>query len=308
VTARVRARLSGLCGLCGPLSRWWYGPVPLARVAALRGIVYLFVPLDIVLLTDSALAHAYLPTDLYRPVLLARLLHIPAPEPVAMQTLRAVLVIASIVAATGRLPRLAGWVVAAGYLPWVMISMSYGKVDHDHLPLVVALLVLPTIGRARFTDKGYCEASGWAIRCVQIAAVCTYFLAAWAKMRWGGWGWANGETLQWALTRRRTPMGGLIINQRWLLHTCQWATLVAEFAAPILLFVRGRALLFGLVFFLGFHVATVALLSIHFLPHVICLIGAFAPLERAVARLRRGHSVRAVPAEPPVPERDNAHV
>lgn len=291
----ARARAAAL----DPLSRWWYGPVPLARVAALRVLVYVFVPLDILFITDSAIEHAYLPGDLYRPVLAARLMHIPAPEPVVMQTLRAVLVVASIVAASGRLPRLAGWVVAAGYLPWVLISMSYGKVDHDHLPLVVALLVLPTIGRARLTDRGHCEAAGWAIRCVQIAAVSTYFLAAWAKMRWGGWGWANGETLQWALTRRRTTVGQLIVDQWWLLHACQWFTLVAEFCAPALLVARARALYLGLAFFLGFHVITFVLLSIHFLPHVICLVGAFAPLELVATRQYRSPPA---PARPPLPE------
>jgi hypothetical protein len=287
-----------------PWGRWWYAPLPTTRIAVIRASVYLFVPLDVLFLTNSAVVHAYLPADLYRPVLLARLLHIPAPVPWAMETLRAVLIVGSLIAATGRLPRLAGGVVAVAYLPWVLISMSYGKVDHDHLALVVALAVLPIAGRARFRDTEASEAAGWAIRCIQIAAVSAYFLSAWAKMRWGGWGWANGETLEWALVRRGTVLGRHVADQRWLLHASQWVTLVAEFASPLLLFTRGRARLAGVAFFLGFHLITYILMSIHFMPQVICLVAAFTPWERLTKTARS----RAVSAEPvtPAPLTDSA--
>jgi hypothetical protein len=262
------------------LSQWWYSPVPRVRVAVLRSAVYLFVPFDMLVLTNSALAHAYLPHNLYQPVFFARVLHLPAPTPVVMHAIQVVVIGACLVAASGRLPRAAGWTVAIGYLYWLFASMSYGKVDHDHLPLVIAILVLPTVGRARFGDRDDCAASGWALRCVQVAVVATYFLSALAKMRWGGPGWANGETLQWALTRRRTPVGEALLGFPWLLHASQWTTLIAEFASPLLLVVRGRALLAAMCFFLGFHLSTELLMSIHFLPHVVCLVAAFTPWER----------------------------
>ena len=288
-----------------PWGRWWYAPLPTARIAVVRAIVYLFVPLDVLFLTDSAIQHASLPADLYRPVHLARLLHVPAPVPWAMDTLRVVLIVGSLIAATGRLPRLAGGVVAVGYLPWVLISMSYGKVDHDHLALVVALLVLPTAGRARFRDTDRSEAAGWAIQSIRIAVVSAYFLSAWAKMRWGGWGWANGETLEWALVRRGTSLGRDIAGQRWMLHASQWVTLVAEFSSPLLLFTRGRVQLVGIAFFLGFHVTTYVLMTIHFMPQVICLLAVFAPWERLI-EAARNRAASPEPATPAVPSTDSA--
>lgn len=259
--------------------RWWFTPFPRARVARLRVLAYTFLPLDMLLLTNSALAHARLPADLYRPVLLARVLHLPAPRPLSMRLLVTVVIAAAVIAALGRLPRAAGYVAATGYLWWVLISMSYGKVDHDHLALVIALFVLPSAGRTGFGDLTPCEASGWVIRSIQAAVAATYFLSAWAKMRVGGPGWPNGETLQWALDRRGTPIGRLLLDRPWILHVSQWATLIAEFGSPLLLVARRRALYAGVLFFAGFHVVTYTLMTIHFLPHAIFL-AAFLPLER----------------------------
>ncbi|WP_433324013.1 hypothetical protein [Spirillospora sp. CA-294931] len=266
-------------------NRWWFGPVPRARVAWLRILAYAFLPFDMLLLTQSTLAHARLPADLYQPVRLARWLHLPAPTLGAMYTLLAVTLVAALIAALGRLPRTAGFVAAGGYLWWVTISMSYGKVDHDHFALVVALFVLPTVGHARITDRIACEATAWAVRCVQVGVVAAYFLSAWAKVRIGGFpAWPNGATLQWALSRRGTPLGRTLIEYPWLLKISQWFTLFAEATSPALLFLRGRALYALVLFFVGFHVVTYALMSIHFLPHAIWL-AAFLPLERLTDRL-----------------------
>ena len=80
--------------------------------------------------------------------------------------------------------------MAAAFTWWTAIGMSYGKVDHDHLALVVALWVLPTVGRGprplaqrgsgRPRPAGRCK-------CIQIAVVSTYFLSALTKIRSGGW-------------------------------------------------------------------------------------------------------------------------
>ena len=55
--------------------------------------------------------------------------------------------------------------------------------------------MLPTIGLARWRDKRSSEAAGWAMAAVFVTVMLTYFLAAWAKMRFGGWDWATGSTL-----------------------------------------------------------------------------------------------------------------
>lgn len=286
--------------------RWWFGPVPLARIAWLRVIGYVFLPFDMLLLTSSSLAHARLPADLYRPVLLGRLLHLPAPTPWSMYTLLVVTIAAGLVAMTGRvLPRASGYLAACGYLWWVTISMSYGKVDHDHLALVVALFVLPSAGRAGLGDTRRCEASAWSVRCVQLGVVAAYFLSAWAKVRIGGFpAWPNGSTVQWALSRRGTPLGRALIDYPAALKASQWIMFAAEAASPALLFLRGRPLYAAVLFFAGFHAVTYALMTIHFLPHAIWL-AAFLPLERLTGllpeRLRGGASAAERPAAPAEP-------
>jgi hypothetical protein len=220
-------------------------------------------------------------------VLLARILHIPAPRLGVMWALLVVVLACGLACASGRLPRTAGYVLgflcAAGYLWWVVISMSYGKVDHDHLAIVVALFVLPTAGPASFTDRTPCESAGWAVRCVELAVVSAYFLSAWAKMRFGGPNWPNGSTLAWALNRRGTAPARHLLDYPWTLRISQWMTIVMESSSPLLLFLRGRARYALVAFWAGFHVITFAMMTISFLPHAIFLT-AFLPLEHLGAR------------------------
>jgi hypothetical protein len=275
----------------------WFTPVvPVARVAWLRTVLYLFVILDMHAFVRDTRLKGRSP-GLYEPLYLARLLHLPPPSVVLTNTLYGVLIVACLVGATGRLPRLAGWVVAPAFTWWVLIGMSDGKVDHDHLALVVALWVLPTAGAARHRDRGRSEAAGWAVKCVQIAVVATYALSALAKIRGADWtlAWPSGAVLTWAIVRRPHPVGEWLLHYPWALVAMQWTGFIAEMLSPVALWLRGRWLLFAVLFFLGFHVANTAILLIHFLPTVVCWL-AFAPLERI---RRRAPRPDAVPAPSP---------
>jgi Vitamin K-dependent gamma-carboxylase len=264
--------------------RGWAAPaVPLGRVAVLRTVLYLFVLFDAAFVTPWAFSHGDTSTELYHPVLLRQWLHLPAPSHGYVRALVVVLAVSALVAATGRLPRLAGWTCCAAMLDWWSNAFSYSKVDHDHFALVVALAVLPTVGRARWRDRDASEAAGWALRCVQVGVVATYFLSAVAKMRFGGWGWAAGATFTWAFVRRGTGLAQLMLQWPWLVSASQWALLALETLSPVLLFVRGRLLYAAVALFAGFHLTTYLLIRIHFLPLVVCL-GAFLPVERLVRR------------------------
>ena len=139
---------------------YWFMPVvPESRVAVLRTVLYLFVLIDIHLLVRDPIPLSRHP-ELYQPLMLERLLHLPPPSVPLAITLYLILVVGCLVAAANVLPRLAGGVVAAAFTWWTAIGMSYGKVDHDHLALVVALWVLPTVGviadRWRSTFRACC--------------------------------------------------------------------------------------------------------------------------------------------------------
>lgn len=275
--------------------RWWFPPVPLARVAVFRVIAYLFIPVDVFLTTAWVRAHADVPTAFYRPLAVARLLHLPTPTSTVVVVVQWALVLAAVAAATGRLPRLLGVAVFLLYGEWMVIAMSYGKVDHDRVAFLVALAVLPTIGRVRWRDRRSSEAAGWAMALVLVAVMLTYFFAAWAKMRYGGWNWATGSTLTWAVVRRGTELSMWTLRVPGLLPAAQWVMLAFEFASPLMLLVRSDRARTGLtLFLLGFHVMTFAGVGIIFLPHCVAIL-SILPWERLFPPRRPARGGGAVP-------------
>lgn len=259
--------------------RWLFAPVPRGRIAAFRTLVYLFVAADMVIFTPWVRAHAHTPGSLYRPLLVGRLLPLPTPTALIVHTVFGVLLVLTLLAATGRAPRLLGWAVFLLYFEWMIIAMSYGKVDHDRFGLLVALAVLPTVGRARHGDATLTEAGGWALRVTQIAVVCTYFLAAFAKLRFGGAHWGTSSVLAQAIIRRGTPLADLIASVPGLLIVSQFGIIAFEFLSPLVFVVPERRRGWVIAFFYSFHLMTFATITISFAPHLIAMT-SFLPLER----------------------------
>jgi hypothetical protein len=280
-----------------PMTGWLFRPAPLGRIVALRRIAYLFIPVDVLLTTPWVGQHADVPGTLYQPLLIGRVLHLPTPGG-WVEVLRWVLIAAALLAATGRLPRALGAVVAALYLEWMVVAFSYGKVDHDRVGFLVLLAVLPTVGRARHRDTTASEAAGWAISMTTLAVVATYFLSAFAKLRFGGLEWLDGATLTRAVVRRGTALSTPLLDHAWVLHVFQYLLVAVELLVSPLLLVRWRderitrALVGG---FYVFHVMTFATISIVFLPHCVALL-ALLPLERfGVRRLKATPQRELVP-------------
>ncbi len=263
-----------------PITRWLFAPVPLGRVAVFRTIVYLFVPIDVLFTTAWVAQHKDTPQALYMPLVVGDLLHHPAPTHALVVVVMAALLACSALAATGRYPRVLGTAVFLLYAEWMLIAMSYGKVDHDRFAFLVALAVLPTIRRARYGDATRDAAAGWAMRVTQIAIVCTYFLASFAKLRFGGIEWLDGATLARAVLRRGTMFSDWTLDVRFLLVASQYAIVAFELASPVVLFVRSDRVRYLIVagFYL-FHAMTFAAITIVFLPHCVAML-AFLPLER----------------------------
>jgi hypothetical protein len=302
--------------------RWLFEAVPRGRVAAFRTLVYLFVAADMVVFTPWVRAHADTPGSLYQPLLIGRLLPLPTPTALIVHSVFWVLLVLTLAAATGRAPRLLGWAVFLLYFEWMIIAMSYGKVDHDRFGFLVALAVLPTAGRARHGDPSTTEAGGWALRVTQIAVVATYFLSSFAKMRFGGAHWGTSSALAQAIIRRGTPLADLIAPVPGLLIVSQFGIITFELLSPLVFVVPRRFRGWVVAFFYSFHLATFATITISFMPHLIAMT-SFLPLERVrpVVWLRGRFAasppsvpVQAasateppvlaespVPAEPPVP-------
>lgn len=293
------------------MSRWLTESVPRGRVAAFRTLVYLFVAADLVVFTPWVRTRVAVPGELYQPLLIGRLLPLPTPTPAVVGVIFWALLLLALLAATGRAPRLLGWSVFALYFEWMLVAMSYGKVDHDRFGLLVALAVRPTAGRARHGDPTRTEAGGWALRVTQIAVVCTYFLAAWAKLRFGGLDWLTGSVLARAIIRRGTELADLIAGVPYLLIVAQFGIVAFELGSPVVFLLRERWRLYTVGFFYSFHLVTIATITISFAPHLAAMT-SFLPLERVrplvwARRLigRRGPDATervdvAAPAAPPL--------
>jgi hypothetical protein len=263
----------------GTMIRWLFEPVPRGRVAAFRTLIYLFVAADMVIFTPWVRNHAGTPGDLYQPLLVGRLLPLPTPTPLLVHSVFWILLAAALTAATGRAPRILGWTVFALYFEWMIIAMSYGKVDHDRFGLLVALAALPTAGRARHGDPERTEAGGWALRVTQIAVVCTYFLAAWAKLRFGGLDWVTSSVLARAIVRRGTDLADLIAGVPHLLILAQLGIVAFELTSPAIFLLPARRRTAAVGFFYSFHAVTFATITISFMPHLAALT-SFLPLEK----------------------------
>ena len=261
------------------MTAWLFRPVPRARVAWLRMLLYAFIWADVLALRPWVRLHGDVPGILYKPLAIGNLFNLPTPTPTFTTTVMLLLLATSAVCATGRLPRALGTLVAFLYLEWMVIAVSYGKVDHDRFGFLVALFVLPTVGAASFDDREPDERAGWAVRCIQLGAVATYFLAVIAKARFGHGllTWLNSTTLLRAVVRRGTFISDPLMHNPWTLHVTQWLIVAMELASPLLL-VRGRPGRWMLITLVTFHAVTFACLTIAFWPHLMTLL-AFVPLE-----------------------------
>lgn len=292
--------VSGLgAGLVRRCSGWLFAPMPLSRVAALRILVFAFVIIDVVLLHTSGWYHGYADPVWYEPLVMGRVLHLPAATVLLVQLLKWGCVLASLAAMTGRAPRVLGWAVAVGWVWYQYVAFSYGKVDHDRADFVVALALLPTMGLAHLSDQRRSEAAGFALRAVQLAAVATYFLSAWAKVRFGGWDWVNSATMVRAVVRRGTPMAQWLLDVPWTLHWFQWVLMGAELTSPVIFVLSEKWRRRAVGGWFVFHAMTYGAITIAFWPHLVMML-AFLPLERYAAGLR-DRFARVRGGSPPAP-------
>ena len=275
---------------------WLHAPVSPLRVLVLRRLVYVFVIFDVLWWHTSGEYHGWVDGRWYHPLVIGQLLPLPTPDVAIVQAVKWGSVAAAMLALSGRAPRVLGWTVAGLWFEYQVIAFSYGKVDHDRFAMLVALVLLPAVGRVRRHDTRLSERAGWAIRCVQLAVVATYFYAGWAKLRFGGPEWVNSATLTRAVVRRGTELAQPLLDAQWILHLSQWGIMGMELSSPLIFLLSPRWRRWAVAGLLGFHVVTYSMITIIFLPHVVCL-AAFLPLERLVRAESREQSPEvSVPA------------
>lgn len=291
-------------------SRWrafWFPAVPVRRLAAFRIIISAFCLYDIVVGSAYVADLASADRAFYRPILLLRVLEVPAPTPEAMAVVRVVLAVALACALVGLATRIALPVAATLYVWWFATLFSYGAIGHGRSTVIFALVAmsLAPAGRAYSLDAlvsrvrraradgplpalvdEHDPIAGWALRVVTLMLVSAYLLAAYAKLRTAGIAWPVEGQLEAALIEKGTPVGLALINHLWLVHAMAAVTLIWEVTAWVVFFggrIRDLWFLNGLLFHLG----SVVLLDIDFLSWVFTY-AAFYNLEVGTARVGAG--------------------
>lgn len=260
--------------------KWSFPEVPLARVAVFRVLIYAFVVWDSFYLTNDVIPHGYAP-EFYDPLWIGRNLPFPEPSVAGAVIMQWLLVASCVCAAIGLFPRISGFAVAIIFLAWMENSQGFSYVSHDHMALIVATWVLPTIGAAKFFDLRKSQAAGWGLRVIQCATVLTYFGSVFSKISSNGsfFAWPNSSVFTWAFMRRGSEFIVWTLNFPWLLKLAQWGLYIIEIVSPAVFFLRGRWRYAFVCLFFVFHAATWLALGIHFLPTVVCWF-AFFPLEK----------------------------
>ncbi|MFB9661523.1 MFS transporter permease [Glycomyces mayteni] len=288
---------------------FFFEPVPLGRVAAMRFLAGLYVWIEWWAYMPFIFGHRFVPGELYQPLFVGRVLPLPTPDYWIVTGTLVVMLAAAVPMMLGYRPKLFGWILFVAYFEWMVIANSYGKVDHASFGFMTLLLVLCLMpSHAKWGDRVHLsERAGWGFKLVQIAVVLTYFLSAWAKFRYGGFDWANSGVFTWAIIRRGTVFSEWMLDFPWMLHAAQWGMIAFELLTPVVLFVyKWKRVQYAIVaFFYCFHVAVFVGIGISFLPHLVAM-ACFLPLERidpkAIARRlkdrRRGGDATTREPEP----------
>ena len=288
---------------------WLVPELPRARVAWVRAALAVMTVLDVRFFLNATGDRGGTP-ELFQPVVLAQWLHLPPVTDAAAQVLFLGIHLGALALLLGGLARVpaavqhvGGAVHALTYVLWVLWAMSYGYVSHDHMAITIGVLVLTTAGTSRYSGGAAADtAAGWPLRMVQVFTVLTYFGSVLAKYVFSGGSllrWVSSGTLAWAFIRRPNAVNAHFVTHAVLLRCLQWGAVLLEAASPLVFVLRGRWLALAIASFLSFHLATFALLGIHFLPTVVCW-SAFVPWERLpdwwhARRAWHGTQVRARP-------------
>jgi hypothetical protein len=254
----------------------WFEPVTPARLDALTRVAYGLVLFMVFRNDDFAMSHGYAPRSFYKPVAIARFLHIPAPTHASLVLLEVIITAACIVGFTRKAPRAAAFVVLLAFGLWISWAFGYGKVDHDRLTILVAFAAFACTPR---TGPNVEEKTGWCLRLIQVVFVLAYPFSAITKLRLAGLQWPQSAVFARAIIRRGTPMGHWLLTPPILLQIGQWAFLGFELLAIVAILKPSKLRNVALVGILFLHLFTWATIGISFVAHTTFLL-AFLPLER----------------------------
>jgi hypothetical protein len=255
---------------------WLFAPGDPRRLAALR--IGLGAVLAVRLATGPYLELARQPPALFRPISFLRLLD-AMPPPGVVAVLQVVAVAAAVLATVGVAARVTlplAWVAG---LPLVAMTSSLGKVVHNDVLLLLALVPLlpaPTadawsLAALRRRRSGASPRYGWPVRTAMVVVAGAYFFTGLAKLLHAGPAWVTSGNLRWVLyassdAQAAPNQAALFVADRpWLAHLVALATLLLELSFPLVL-VRPRTAWVLVPGVLGLHAGIWVAMGLNYWP------------------------------------------
>ena len=291
-------------GLAPAGLRWWFPKLPAERLATLRILVGAYSVIYVAIRLPYFLSFARHRAAQFQPIGVLSFMDGPF-EPNMYRVLVVLTLAASLLFALGFRYRLLGPVFAMLLLIVLTYVNSWGGILHtDNLWLlhVLILACAPAADALGLDSRAAPSPSahfkyGWAIRLMCWVCVCTYFLAGLAKLKNGGLGFIEGESLRnyVALDNVRkielgslhSPLVAWVLPYSAAFQALAVVSLGLELGAPLIMVQAKAAKVWALAMW-GFHVGVLVLMAILF-PYPVAFI-AFAPFfrtERLVPIARR---------------------
>lgn len=167
---------------------------------------------------------------------------------------------------------------------WVLTYRhSWGQVLHTENLIVLHVAILAcspageafSLGRPAHGDRSTISAWrwGWALQLMALVTTLSYLIAAWAKLRNGGWEWMTGDVVrnQIAYDNLRkhllgdsySHIGGWLTRHGWLFAPMATLSMVVELFAPLAVISRRFRTVWIATAWL-FHLAVLVLMAILF--------------------------------------------
>lgn len=293
--------------------RWLFAEAPARRLAVVRIVVGAFATVAVAVRTFYWLDLAALPASRFRPVGILAWLDDPlAPGLVAVLSLAALA--GAALFTVGWAHRINAPIFAVVLLILTTHGNSWGQIFHTENLLVLHVIVLAVSPADRALavrpDRSRPATSfGWPLKLMSVITVATYLVAGWAKLRVSGLDWITGDVLRnWVahdnlrkilLGDLHSPLGGWLVQFRWLFPPMALATMAVELGAPLAL-LGGRWRTTWATVAWVFHAGVLALMAILF-PYQLLGVAyvSFFPMEKAADWLRDRVPNRRRPATNP---------
>jgi hypothetical protein len=295
-----------IANVAARVDRWFYGPAPAERLAALRILVGGFGVGYLIIRWPNLVSYATFDSRRFEPVGVMSLLGEPLAGDIA-RLLVAGAVLSGVAFVCGWRHRITGPLFAI-LLLWVLTYRnSFGQIFHTENLLVLHTLVLAFAPAA---DAWSLDAHGkpapppdarygWPIQLMCVVTVLAYFISGETKLRNAGLDWLEGDNLRnyvaydnlrkAELGDSYSPLAEWLLPHAWIFTPLAMFTLVVELGAPLALVGRGVGRAWVACAWL-FHIGILALMAIVFPYPLLCVaFAAFFEVEKV-----RLHSLSAV--------------